>query len=326
MINNEFDAVLGRLKKYNNGLRSNELARNFLNRRGFSNIDNLIHRFKIGSSTIRDDFFEDYIVFPIFRKKSLQHMTGRYYGADENVIKHKHLYGNIEHYFNHDIIFRADWLIIVESPICALSLCECGYPAMAALGQGKTPDYFRDISRDQTVYILNDADRSGAGFDGAQKQAALLKNKTKKVYIGRLPLPRRVDKADINDYFKDMPRREFEGMIEDVLDDANLFKGERKKTRRGKRTFKGDTAWRNDYDIVEILSEHVEDLTEAGASFLGYCPLHEDSNKSFMVNPETASWSCLGRCKTGGDVAKFFMIKYDISFPEALDLLKENYG
>jgi len=327
-MNNEFDAILGRLNEYNKDLKSNRRARRFLEKRGFDDIDNLIHRFKIGSSSIRNDYFDGYIVFPVFYRKRLKHMTARFYDREVgSVIKHLHLYNNIQHYFNHDMIFKADWLIIVESPICALSLCSYGYPAIAALGQGKTPDHYKDITKHHEIIIINDADKNKAGIDGALKQAAMLKNRTNHIKIGRLPLIKGTDKTDVNDYFKKLNRSDFEDLIEDTIHYAEPYRGEKKETRRGRRgNHKGDSAWRNDYDIAEILGEFSNDFVEEGNHYIGYCPLHDDVNgKSFVVYPDTDSWSCLGKCRTGGDVAKFFMLKYDMGFPEALRFLRENY-
>jgi DNA primase len=327
LVNNELDAVLGRLSQYQKELKSNRRARKFLEKRGFNDIDNLIHRFKIGCSSTRGDYFDGYIVFPIFRRKKLKHMTARWYDRDyDDIKKHFHLYGNIDYYFNHDMIFRSDWLIVVESPICAMSLATCGYPAIAACGQGKTPKYFRDISKHQEIIIINDSDVNKAGIDGALKQAAMLKNQTNHIRIGRLPLPKREKSVDVNDYFRKLNRSEFENLIDDVVNSSEPYKGEKKKKNKRKRST-GDDAWRNDYDIVEILEEHVPELVESGAHYAGWCPMHDDGDtKSFVVYPDTQSWYCFGKCNVGGDVAKFFMLKENLSFPEALDYLKEKYS
>lgn len=78
-------------------------------------------------------------------------------------------------------------------------------------------------------------------------------------------------------------------------------------------------------DIVEIASGYTQ-LTKAGRTYRGLCPLHSEKHGSFFVYPEDGSWHCFGACNTGGDIFSLVMKKEGLRFGEALKMLAEKAG
>jgi DNA primase len=59
--------------------------------------------------------------------------------------------------------------------------------------------------------------------------------------------------------------------------------------------------------------------------FMGLCPLHEDHQPSFLVDPHKNLFYCYG-CGRGGDVIRFAELYHQVSFPQALSLLRQWRG
>jgi len=56
--------------------------------------------------------------------------------------------------------------------------------------------------------------------------------------------------------------------------------------------------------------------------WMGLCPLHQDHNPSFLVDPHHNLFYCYG-CGHGGDVIRFAELYHQVKFPQALALLLE---
>lgn len=59
--------------------------------------------------------------------------------------------------------------------------------------------------------------------------------------------------------------------------------------------------------------------------WMGLCPLHEDHQPSFLVDPHKNLFYCYG-CGRGGDVIRFAELYYQVRFPEAIALLHQWRG
>ena len=77
-------------------------------------------------------------------------------------------------------------------------------------------------------------------------------------------------------------------------------------------------------DIVQVIQEVVP-LKQAGATFKGLCPFHQEKTPSFHVNRDKGFFHCFG-CSTGGDVLKFVELHEKLSFPEAVQSLAQRFG
>ncbi len=73
--------------------------------------------------------------------------------------------------------------------------------------------------------------------------------------------------------------------------------------------------------LLELVGEHVV-LKKSGSNYSGLCPFHQERTPSFSVSEEKSLYHCYG-CKKGGDLIRFAMDLYGLSFTEALESLAE---
>ncbi len=77
-------------------------------------------------------------------------------------------------------------------------------------------------------------------------------------------------------------------------------------------------------DIVDVVGKYVS-LRQAGPTFKGLCPFHNDTRPSFDVDPRRQRYRCWA-CGKYGDVFDFIQEVERINFPEALELLAKWAG
>jgi DNA primase len=77
-------------------------------------------------------------------------------------------------------------------------------------------------------------------------------------------------------------------------------------------------------DIVDLIGEKVQ-LRQAGRSFKGLCPFHNEKTPSFVVYPENQHYHCFG-CGKSGDAFTFIMDTENLDFRDALKLLADRAG
>lgn len=59
----------------------------------------------------------------------------------------------------------------------------------------------------------------------------------------------------------------------------------------------------------------------------GLCPFHDDTKSgSFRVNMVTGAFNCFACGHSGGDIIAFTRLLYDLSFPDALARLTQDWG
>jgi len=79
--------------------------------------------------------------------------------------------------------------------------------------------------------------------------------------------------------------------------------------------------------LLEYLQAHdwrpARQLTRG--RLMGLCPLHEDHQPSFLLDPHRNLFYCYG-CVRGGDVIRFAELYHQVSFPQALRLLHQWRG
>src|SRR6478672_2081559 len=59
--------------------------------------------------------------------------------------------------------------------------------------------------------------------------------------------------------------------------------------------------------------------------WMGLCPLHDDRQPSFLVDPDKNLFYCYG-CGRGGDVIRFAELYHEVRFPQAVALLHQWRG
>jgi hypothetical protein len=78
-------------------------------------------------------------------------------------------------------------------------------------------------------------------------------------------------------------------------------------------------------DIVRTLQREGIDLKSKGHSLWSKCPLHQEKNPSFKVDPERQTFHCFG-CNAHGDIITFIQQYRKLSFKDALSYLGVNRG
>ena len=64
-------------------------------------------------------------------------------------------------------------------------------------------------------------------------------------------------------------------------------------------------------------------LKPHGKNLIGLCVFHDDKNPSLVITPEKNLWHCLGARGTGGSVIDWVMKAEAVSFPHAVQILRE---
>jgi len=77
-------------------------------------------------------------------------------------------------------------------------------------------------------------------------------------------------------------------------------------------------------DILGLIGRYVE-LKQAGQSWKGLCPFHDEKTPSFNVNPGRQAYYCFG-CQAKGDVLSFLVDHENLTFPEAVRTLAADLG
>jgi len=77
-------------------------------------------------------------------------------------------------------------------------------------------------------------------------------------------------------------------------------------------------------DILGLIGRYV-DLKQAGQSWKGLCPFHDEKTPSFNVNPNRQAYYCFG-CQAKGDAIGFLVDHENLPFPEAVRTLAADLG
>ncbi len=78
-------------------------------------------------------------------------------------------------------------------------------------------------------------------------------------------------------------------------------------------------------DLAELMRNSGLELKHVGKNLAARCPWHEDTEASLIVNPTKQLFNCFG-CEAKGDVLNFLQLREGLSFPQALERLKELAG
>lgn len=77
-------------------------------------------------------------------------------------------------------------------------------------------------------------------------------------------------------------------------------------------------------NIIDVIGSVVS-LRKSGANYIGLCPFHNEKTPSFVVSENKQIFTCFG-CHKSGNVIKFVMLYYNLSFMEAVEKLADQYG
>lgn len=81
---------------------------------------------------------------------------------------------------------------------------------------------------------------------------------------------------------------------------------------------------RTTIDMVEFLERRGVSFKQAGTSYVGLCPIHNEKSPSFNVRSDSNTFHCFG-CGAGGDIISLVQQMEGLSFVGAMQLLSEEY-
>jgi len=77
-------------------------------------------------------------------------------------------------------------------------------------------------------------------------------------------------------------------------------------------------------NIVDVIGSLIQ-VKRAGSTYKACCPFHNEKTPSFVVYESTQIYVCFG-CGEKGDVIRFVEKYYNLTFPEAVERLANQYG
>jgi DNA primase len=161
---------------------------------------------KTAEGAVRDYFYHR-VIFPNLKRGRVVHLSGRSLDEGQEP-KYLHLPGEMRYLYNEDALSSKTVYIAEGIPDC-LSAVQAGYSAVAILGSSNfKPEYLPKFSRCEAVYLCLDGDK--AGEEGALRIGGLIGERAR---IVQLPTG-----LDLNDYFKDHRKEDFESLIASAKD------------------------------------------------------------------------------------------------------------
>lgn len=283
----------------------------------------------------RKDYFNNHIVFPIFKDGNIVSFTGRRAeNIDKDPLRHLHLKGCGKYIFNGSIIKDSPYVFIVESPINCLTLDQWGYNAISVMGASSIVSLEPKDFIGKYIYILYDSDTNGAGQNAAFRTAIhFYENERLDTFILTLP-----EGYDINDYAQKYDVSDFRKNImskkvkftstQRFRDWLNMKRAEllRPKIKYDKQTDKLEKV--STIPITEIVKLFHKDIQMYGS--IGKCKCflegHTDEEASFTIYAQTNTVKCFG-CGFFGDGIQLVRRMEGLSYNNTLNfLIKTFYG
>jgi DNA primase len=219
------------------------------------------------------------------------------------------------------MLAKGDQIIICEGEFDRLVLEGQGFAAVTSTGGAMTfrPEWAEALKEIPKIFICFDND--AAGRLGVEQVARLIPN----ARIVRLP-DDVGEGGDVTDFFVRLGRRREDFLR--LLGAAQPL-SEEKRTEVRINPKPPHAAWQHgevrklktQIAIADLIARYVP-LRPRGQSFVARCPFHDDHHPSFVIYPATQSFYCFG-CHASGDVAGFLMRMENLTFPEALKVLRE---
>jgi CHC2 zinc finger/Toprim-like len=219
------------------------------------------------------------------------------------------------------VLSKPDQIIICEGEFDRLVLEGQGFAAVTSTGGAMTfrPEWAEALKDIPNIFVGFDND--AAGRLGIERVARLLPQ----ARVVRLP-GEVGEGGDVTDFFVRLgkSREEFQKLLEaaapsppkEIVSPPNL-EGNLLPT-----TPDEEVALLKSLVAIEDLIAQSVTLRQRGKNFAGHCPFHDDQHPSFVVYPATRSFYCFA-CRASGDVISFLMKAEQLTFPEALKVLRE---
>jgi DNA primase len=198
---------------------------------------------------------------------------------------------------------RGRQIIIVEGEKDADLLARLGLASTTSpCGAGKWRDEYSRLLAGFDATIVPDSDVAGRRH--AHQVAASLCDATRSVRIVELPSGFK----DASDFFGPRPCASERRAFSEILDRAEMLSREMMLSWRGQektRVGGGVGSSLGIFPSIEEVAGWYTVLSPRNGQLVGLCPLHEEREPSFVVNPEKNAWYCHG-CGEGGGVVKLY--------------------
>ena len=273
----------------------------------------------------------DRIIFPVYKDHQLVLVTSR--SIDEAEHKHLHLYTTpaIVPYGYATLSYasrqnpRPSPLLVVESPICALSLQQAGWSAVAVYGIGMAKRMLPTIKLHGEVTLIADFDPNGSGLRGFTQFGTILADAGVKV---KLAIPEgTTQKIDVNSMLQmSASLDEFIDRISYTLEKAGAVRPSpptpsRKEVLWDRTTVEDIKRSITIREVMALLGVHSDNV---GSRIMVKCPVHKDSAPSLVIYTQTNTFNCFG-CNQGGDIIKFVQFIKNCDFRTAIEWLKNAF-
>jgi DNA primase len=219
------------------------------------------------------------------------------------------------------VLAKPEQIIICEGEFDRLVLEGQGFAAVTSTGGAGVfrAEWAAALKEIPGVYVCFDHD--AAGRTGAERVARLIP----RARIVRLPAEVG-EHGDVSDFFVRLgrSREDFDPLLEEALPVPAQDKPHGAgvvKTSRGAAATGDASEIKSRIRIEELLGRYLS-LQPRGKNLVAQCPFHEDHHPSFVVYPATQSFYCFG-CRAHGDAAGFLMRMENLTFPEALKVIRE---
>jgi len=280
------------------------------------------------------------IVFPTILNGQVVMVTSRL--IENGDYKHIHLLVNSKE-TPYGLVSQpvlSNTLIIVESPICALTLQQCQYNAVAIYGVNWATamlPYFKSLTPHVNRFILlADNDKNKAGVTGFTKFGGLLAREVAPIATVGLAIMPELDglmKVDANDYWMAQPET-FKAVIDTLITtpniDLNVLPTEAPPTPKYSeptRPIDMETIpqkIRAAVDIFETCKVLGITCHGSGERLAAICPVHADTNPSMTIYPQTNTFYCWS-CGKGGDVINLVEFVLGCDFRTAIQWFQTNF-
>jgi DNA primase len=272
-----------------------------------------------------DDIFKQRIIIPNRIRNSIAMFTGRSFPPHNP----KYLYsrGIIEFLFNEELVHTNHSVVIVESPICAITLTQYGFPGVAKFGTGH--GLLSHLQKTNSIYLMPDREKSNIGVIDAVQCAAWL-NSEGYANVKIALLEEEKEKVDPNSYMLSHSKKDLIRVLKNALLAEEVNKDVFKKAyeKHTKIVTRSQVKIGDDIELIKsrikltsIVSQYTQVDKETRELTRCVCPFHQESVPSFYVYNKTQTFFCFG-CRVGGDVISFIQKIEGISFVEAIEKLK----
>ena len=219
------------------------------------------------------------------------------------------------------VLVKPCQIVICEGEFDRLALESTGIAAVTSTAgaSGFRVEWAETLKEIPEVYVC--FDRDDAGQKGAQLVCRMIP------HAKLVELPEEVGKAgDVTDFFVRLgrSREDFLALLEKAKALPTPDTPERKPVVSGMAKPSGGREvdeFKSAIPMEDLVQRRLP-LRPVGQNLIGHCPFHEDRKPSFVVFPRTQTFHCFG-CKTHGDLIEFLMKTENLTFKEALDVLRK---